>query len=81
MQLADYDSDAKRATENFLKTWNKFFEMLYNCKNARDVRIREFELRWFKKPLMMSLFDYEFFWNDYWNNSMTPPPGHRPVPG
>ena len=82
MELSDYDSDAKRTTDDLLKAWNKFFEMLYNCKNARDVQIRGFELRWFKTPLMMSPFDYEHRWNDSWNNIMTLPPGHsRPIPG
>ena len=42
MELTDYHIDAKRT---FPKAWNKFFEMLYNCKNARDVHIRGLELR------------------------------------
>ena len=79
MELADYNSDSKRTNENFPKAWNKFFEMLYNCKNARDVYIPGFKLRWFKKPLMMSPFDYERRWNDIWNHSMTLLPGHRPI--
>ena len=81
MDLADYNSDAKRTTENIPKAWDKFFEMFYNCKNVRDVHIRGFELRWFKKPLMMSPFDYEHRFNDRWNLSMTLSPGHRPIPG
>ena len=64
MQFTVYDSDAKRTTKNYLKAWNKFFEMLYNCKNARDVHIRGFELRSFKKPLMMCPFDFKRRWND-----------------
>ena len=66
MELTDYNSDAKRTTENWPKAWNKFFEILYHCKNARDVHIRGFELRWFKKPLMMRPFDYERCFNDSW---------------
>ena len=81
IQLADYHSDTKRTTENFLKAWNKFFEMLYNCKNVRDVQILGFKLRWFKKPLMMCPFDFERRWNDCWNKSMTLSPRHRPIPG
>ena len=81
MDLADYNSDAKRTTENIPKAWDKFFEMFYNCKNVRDVHIRGFELRWFKKPLTMSPFDYERRFNDSWNLSMTLPPGHKPIPG
>ena len=45
MELTDYNSDAKRTTENWPKAWNKFFEILYKCKNARDVHIRAFKLR------------------------------------
>ena len=78
---SDYNSDAKRTTKNFPKAWNKFFEMLYNCKNASDVYIRGLELRCLKKPLMVSPFEYERRWNNSWNNSMTLPPGHRPIPG
>ena len=40
MELADYNSDAKHTNKNFPKAWNKFFGMLYNCKNASDVHIR-----------------------------------------
>ena len=58
MSLADYHSDAKRTAENFPKAWNKLFEMLYNCRNTRDVHIQGFEMKVFKKPLRMDSFDY-----------------------
>ena len=63
LEMTEWNSDDKRTKEAFVPAWQKWFEKMYNLKNARDVQLRGYERREFKKPLLMSPNDFERRWS------------------